>query len=90
MAQAKEQLRAPETPDAAARVQAKGRVDPKATSQRTSEASTAIDSDVTKKLTTRLTPNVHKTLKTLVVDRETTSQALVRGMGQALLKRLTS
>ena len=89
---------APQPPDAATAGGAKDTttaeatptVTAKATPKRTSKTSTALDADLTKMLTTRLTPAEHKALKALAVDRETTTQALVRGMVQALLKRSTS
>ena len=90
---------APQPPDAATADGAKDTtttaeatptVTVKATPKRTSKTSTALDADLTKMLTTRLTPAEHKALKALAVDRETTTQALVRGMVQALLKRSTS
>ena len=88
---------APQPPDAATASEAKDTpaeatptVTAKTTPNRASKASTALDADLTKMLTTRLTPAEHKALKALAVDRETTTQALVRGMVQALLKRSTS
>ena len=89
---------APQPPDAATASEAKDTitaeatptVTAKTTPKRTSKASAALDADLTKMLTTRLTPAEHKALKALAVDRETTTQALVRGMVQALLKRSTS
>lgn len=88
---------APQPPDAATASEAKDTpaeatptVTAKTTPKRASKASTALDADLIKMLTTRLTPAEHKALKALAVDRETTTQALVRGMVQALLKRSTS
>ena len=89
---------APQPPDAATAggvkntttaAEATPTVTAKATPKRASKASTALDADLTKMLTTRLTPAEHKALTALAVDRETTTQALVRGMVQALLKRST-
>jgi hypothetical protein len=80
---------APQPPDAATAGGAKNTTTAKATPKRASKAATALDADLTKMLTTRLTPAEHKALKALAVDRETTTQALVRGMVQALLKRST-
>ena len=90
-AAAKEQSTASETPDAAtATPEPNAMSTPKAPSKRKPEASTAVDAGVTKMLTTRLTPREHKSLKALAVEQETTTQALVRGMVQALLKRSTT
>ena len=90
LAAAKEQPTASGTPDAAAVTpEPKAKSTPRATSERGTEASTAVDAGVTKTLTTRLTPREHKSLKALAVEQETTTQALVRGMVQALLKRST-
>ena len=91
-AAAKEHLTASETPDEAIATDSpepEAKSTPKATSKRKTEASTAVDAGVTKTLTTRLTPREHKSLKALAVEQETTTQALVRGMVQALLKRST-